>query len=283
MKTVLYYDYVRNRRNLFQNLWTWMVMLFIVFVVSFVIEKIWPDFNADYLKWPDMVKEFLGTGSWNRSIYINLWYIFAILFPIHVAYIVMSGLTASLIQEERLETIVFLQNLSINKGNLMRSKLLFWVGYACMMSMALLFENILFLLVLKHTHIIPIVAKYYGIVFLICCIYLSLTLFLASYSKDENICNGMISNLLTFSVILAKVGPFIHLLADLMVMRGQEGDIISKLHGIGDKLDVLMVLCPISWSWIGVSVPDLYLGCGVIVAAVMLGGAFWIYVNKGKR
>lgn len=282
MKTVLYYDYVRNRKNFLQNLLTWMILFLIVFLVSFTIEKLFPDINLRYLKWPDMIQDFLGIGSWNRHVYVNLWNVFAILFPIHLIYVVMSGLINDLIQEERLETIVYLQNLSICRAEVMLSKLLFWAGYTFSMLLVLLVENVVFFLILGNQLNIGMLIKYYGVMFFSCIVYLAFTLFLSSYSQDEGVCNNTIADVLTYSIVLAKAGPFVHLLADLMVMRGQEGEIIGKLNGVADKLDVLNVMCPVGWCWPGVNIQGLYCVCGVILAIALLVGAFWIYESKGK-
>ena len=86
MKTVMYYDYVRNRKSLLQNLLVWTVLLLLLFMVSLIVEKIVPGFNKEYLKWPDMAKNLLAVGNWNNHIYINLWQIVSLAFPIYMVY-----------------------------------------------------------------------------------------------------------------------------------------------------------------------------------------------------
>lgn len=283
MKTVMYYDYVRNRKSLLQNLLVWTVMLLLLFMVSLIVEKIVPGFNKEYLKWPDMAKNLLAVGNWNNHIYINLWQIISLAFPIYMIYIVMNGLSSAVVQEDRLETMVFLQNMSVGRVQVLLSKLLFWMGYAFIIYVALMVENILFFLLLGSKYNLLIVVKHYGMLFFVTVIYLMVSLFLASYSKHENRCSDSINWILFLSLILSKVGAFVHFVVGLMTMKGQEGDIVGKVDGIADKLDVLIILCPASWCWNGMEISGAYIVCGVIMAIFLCLGAFWIYAGRRNQ
>lgn len=283
MKTVIYYDYVRNRKNLLQNLLVWTVLFLLLFLVSLIIEKVIPGFSKEYLKWPDMAQNLLAMGNWNHHVYINIWQIVSLIFPIYMAYVVMNGLSCAVVQEDRLETMVFLQNMSVGRVQVLLSKLLFWIAYAFIIYVALLLENILFFLILGSKYNLLIVVNHYGMLFFVTVIYLMLSLFLSSYAKHENNCADSITWVLFLSLILSKVGAFVHFVVDLMVMRGQEGDIISKVDGVADKLDVLIALCPVSWCWGGTEVAGIYMTCGVVIAILLCMGAFWIYGGRRNR
>lgn len=283
MKTVIYYDYVRNRKNLLQNLLAWTVLFLLLFLVSLIIEKVMPGFSKEYLKWPDMAQNLLAMGNWNNHVYINLWQIVSLVFPICMVYVVMNGLSCTVVQEDRLETMVFLQNMSVGRVQVLCSKLLFWIGYAFIIYVALLLENILFFLILGSKYNLLIVVNHYGMLFFVTVIYLMVALFLSSYAQHENSCADSITWILFLSLILSKVGAFVHFVVDLMIMRGQEGDIIGKVDGVADKLDVLIALCPVSWCWAGVEVTGVYMICGVVMAILLCLGAFWIYVGRRNQ
>lgn len=280
MKTVMYYEYVRNRKNLLQNLLIWTVLFLLLFLISLIIEKVVPGFSRQYLKWPDMAQNLLAIGNWNNHVYINLWQIVSLVFPVCMVYVVMNGLACTVVQEDRLETMVFLQNMSVGRVQVLLSKLLFWMGYAFIIYISLLIENILFFLILGSKYNLLIVVKHYGMLFFVTAIYLMISLFLSSYGKHENNCADSITWMLFLSLILSKVGAFVHFVVDLMIMRGQEGDIVGKVDGVADKLDVLIVLCPVSWCWVGVDVTGVYIICGVIMAISLCLGAFWIYAGR---
>lgn len=285
MRTALYYEYARNKKSFLQNMVIWVILFLVLFLVSLILERVLPKFSSTYLKWPDMIQNFLGIGNWNRHIYVNLWQMMALFFPIYMAYILMNGLAGSLVKEERLETIVYLQNLSVSRSGLMFAKLLFWIGYAFVTMVVLLIVNIVLFVLLENTMLISMLAEYYSIMFYSCLIYLALALFLSSYSHDENACDELITGVLFVTVLFARMGAFIQFLADLMVMRGHEGEIIGKLTLVANQLNVLGVLCPATWCWQGVIVTDLFLVCGGIMAVILVVGAFWIYSypKKGLR
>lgn len=280
MKTVIYYDYVRNRKSLLQNLLVWVILFLLLFLVSLITEKVIPGFNREYLKWSDMAKDLLAMGSWNNHMYVNLWQIVSLVFPVCVVYIVMNGLARTVVQEERLETMVFLQNMSVGRVQALIGKLLFWIGYAFIIYVALLLENILFFLISGSGYNLSILVSYYGMLFLVTMIYLMIALFLSSYAKHESGCANATAWILFLSLLLSKVGAFVHFVVDLMVMKGQEGDIIGKVDGIGDKLDVLIAICPVSWCWSGVEVTGTYLVSGIVLACMLCAGAIWIYKSR---
>lgn len=280
MKTVIYYDYVRNKKSLVHNLVTWTVLLLLLFMVSLIIEKMMPEFSREYLKWPSMAQNLLAMGSWNHHVYINLWQIVSLIFPFYIVYAVMSGLSRSVVQEERLETMVFLQNMSVGPVQALLSKLLFWIGYAFIIYVALLVENVILFLILGSWYNLSILVSYYGMLFFATVVYLAIALFLSSYAKHEEGCANVFAWILFLSVILSKVGAFVHFVVDLMVMKGQEGNIIGKVDGIADKLDVFIALCPVTWCWGGIEVSGTYMICGIVIGCLFGAGAAWIYKSR---
>ena len=280
MKTVIYYDYIRNRKRLLQNLLVWAILFLLLFVVSLIIEKVMPGFSRQYLKWPDMAQNLLAIGNWNNHIYVNLWQIITLVFPICIVYVVMNGLCASVIQEDRLETMVYLQNLSLGRVQILLSKLLFWMIYTFIIYVGLLVENVIFFLILGSGYNLSILVNHYGILFVVTIIYLMVALFLASYERHENRCADVIAWILFLSLILSKVGAFVHFVVDLMVMKGQEGEIIGKVDGIANKLDVLIAVCPVSWCLAGVEVTSTYMVSGIVIGCLLCVGACWIYAGR---
>ena len=282
MKTVIYYDYIRNRKNLIQNILVWTILFLLLFVVSLVIEKVIPGFSREYLKWPDMAQNLLAVGNWNNHVYINLWQIITLVFPIYIVYVVMNGLCATVIQEDRLETMVYLQNMSVGRMQVLLAKLLFWVAYAFIMYVVLLLENVVFFLLLGSGYNLSILVNHYEILFVSTVIYLMIALFLASYEKHENRCADVSAWVLFLSLILSKVGAFVHFVVDLMIMKGQEGEIIGKVEAIAQKLDVLIAICPMSWCWAGVEVTSIYMIGGIVIGCLLCVGSCWIYAGRGN-
>lgn len=280
MKTVLYFDWTRNKRKYISNIVIPAVLLAVLFLVSVVVDYFVPAFNSRYMRWPDMVKNLLSLSAWKGNLYGNIWQVFSLIYPFFLVYEVMSGLAGAIIEEERLETVVYLKNLSIGRNVLMRTKGLIWLAESFIICLLLMIENMLFFLMLRAAHMALTVFRYYTALFLVSLIYMAIALFMASFSQRESICEDKIFGVLAIPFLLARMYAIAGFMADIMVAAKREGKIIDMIYMIADKLKVMTVLSPLTWCWQEIQVNGLYLLCGIVVTVIMTTAAYSIYTHE---
>lgn len=280
MRAVWYYEVTRRRDNFIRMILTPVILLFVVFVLSFLMDAMVPVVNRVYMKWPDMVKDLLSLPAWNSNLYVNLWQLFALFYPIIFLYNVVSGLTASIIEEERLETVTFLHNLSVNRLQVLFGKLLVWCAVLCLSLLALLVENIIFFLIVGANNMLGAMVEHYLVFLFVGILYSIFAVFLASYHKTELDCEDTISTVMILTFLFARIYTLIQFLSDLFVATGREGAITERMDIIAQKLRILTVASPLTWCWPGVAMDGVYALCGVIVAVILLVAAGYIYPRR---
>ena len=280
MKAVWYYEVTRRRDNFIRMIVTPIVLLAMVFVLSLVVDAVFPVVNRVYMKWPDMITELLSFPVWNSKLYVNLWQLFAIIYPIVSLYNIMTGVANSIIEEERLETVVYLRNLSVKREYLMLGKLIVW---CVAMGIGLFFlaaENGIFFLLVGAENMLGMMIKHYLSLFLVGIIGISFAVFLASYHKTEASCEDSIMTMMILTFITARMYTLIRFLSDLFVATGREGVVTERMDGIAERLRILTVVSPVTWCWPGVSVRGIYIVCGIAITVILLVAALYIYPQR---
>lgn len=280
MKTLLYFDWKRNGKQYLSNL-IWPVVFFaILFVISIIADKLVPVFNYKYMRWPDMVKDIIGLPAWCKSLYGNVWQLISIFYPFYFIYCMMSGLAGSIIEEERLETVVFLRNLSIQRNTLLITKLFVWIAQAFLSCFVLFIENTVFFLCLSSGQMVVSSFWYYMGLFLVCLLYIGIAVFLASYQKRETPCEDRIVGILMIPFLIARIPAVIGFFGDLLEVTGRTGAAVSRLSDIAARLYSFNIVCPAVWCWQSSSISLLYVICGFLITMITLGMGYFIYTGK---
>lgn len=280
MKTVWYYAVTQNKKKLLHMIFIPMAIFFAVFMISVLVERFFPDFNSQYMKLPDMTKDLLGLAAWNSHLYPNLWQFVALVYPLFHIYDMMTGLTRSIIEEERLETIVYLHNLSLDRGTVLWAKSLLWLLHTLLCMAILFLENLLFLLVLHAERMILMMGRYYVTLFAVSLLYITIALFIASFEKQEKASYSTILIGLIVPLLIARIPAVIRFLSVFLASTNRGGSFPDKLDGIAGKLQILEVLSPVTWCFPGERVSGLFAVCGLCVAVVMLVAAGSIYNHR---
>lgn len=280
MKTVLYFEWIRNKKNYILNIATPVIILAVLFVISIFLDYLMPVINNKYMYWPDMVKNLLSLPAWKRNLYGNIWQIISLLYPFFLLYTVMTGLSKTIIEEERLETVVYLKNLSISRNKLMQAKSLLWMVQSFVICLVLMLENMLFFLLLQTEQMIIIVIKYYTGLFLVSLIYMAISLFLASYNKQENICEDKILGILLIPFLLARIYAITNFMGDLLIATKRSGTITDTIRTISEKLKVMTLISPLTWCWSDIKINGMYIFCGIAVTAILTTAAYLIYTHE---
>lgn len=280
MRTVWYYTITQNKRKLLRNIFGPVILLLALFGISVFVDQVFPTFNRQYMKWPNMTKDLLGLAAWNSHLYVNLWQFLALVYPIYHIYDMMTGLTRSIIEEERLETIVYLHNLSLDRKTVLGTKSLVWLLHTLLCMVILFAENLLFLMILHAERMIPMVGRYYVTLFAVCLLYITIALFIASFEKQEKASYNTIFAVIIVPLLIARIRAVIRFWAALLTATNRGGDLTDKLDWLVGKLKILEVLSPIAWCWPGVRITGLFVICGLCVAVVMLTAAVSIYNHR---
>lgn len=281
MKTVLYFDWIRNKKKYIKNILTPVLVLAVLFILSVLLDLLVPAFNYTYMRWPDMIKDLLGLPAWNAKLYGNIWQIVALFYPFYYIYTAMSGLAGAVVEEERLETVVYLKNLSIERSTILLAKGCMWIALSFVNCLALLIENALFFLLLRAGQMEITMLKYYMSLFLIGILYMGIAVFVASYSQREKNCEDKIFGILLIPFLLARIYAVVGFFADLLAATGREGAVTDTIGIVADKLNMLTLISPITWCWPAARISWIYVICGVAVAVVMTIAGYSIYTREG--
>lgn len=283
MKTILYFDTLRNRKALITTIAVSVTVLAIVFFVFTIVDKCLPEWNAAYMKWPDVIRDLIGLSNWNSHLAVNIWQILSLIYPFYLVYVLMSGLCSSVIQEERLETIVYLRNIDVTYTTFLIAKVIFWVAAAFLSTAGLFVVNSIFLILIGAARNITFVAGYYLELFVISIFYLSIALFLASYKQHENVCKDVVSMLLLLPLLISRVPAIFRLFSFVMKMTGREGKTADILQMLGERLHPVEMAAPVTWCWLSIDVTWIYAACAVLICLIMGTSAFLIYLKKHEK
>lgn len=226
-----------------------------------------------------MVKDLFGLPAWNSNLYGNLWHIIALFYPLYFIYVVAAGAADSIVEEERLETIVYLNNLSIGRDVVLMTKVAERLVISFISCLVLAVENSVFFLLLRSGQMAVTVIKYYTALFLIGWVYIAIAIFVASYSKTEKGCEDKIFAIMIIPFLSARLYAVIGFFGDLLVATGREGKIVDVIGVVSDKLQVLTLISPITWCWPSVQVRGLYVLCGIVVIVFLVTIGYSIYTS----
>ncbi len=280
MRVVWYYEVTRRKDKFIRMVLTPVVILFVIFVLSFFVDAMFPIVNRVYMKWPDMMKDLLSLPAWNSNLYINMWQLFALFYPIIFLYSIVSGLAASIIEEERLETLTYLHNLSVNRLQVMFGKMLVWCAVLCLSLFILLAENAIFFLIIGARNMLGMMVEHYLLFCFVGVLYIIFAMFLASYHRAESDCEDTISTIMILTFLLARIYTLIQFLCDLFVATGREGAITEQMDWVAEKLRIMTITSPLTWCWPGVNMRSIYVVCGIIIAVILLVAAGYIYPRR---
>lgn len=282
MKTVLYYNWIRKKRTFLKLIAEPAILLIFLFLLSIVIEALWPSFNFQYLRWPQMLKDFFGLADWNRHLFVNLWQAFALFYPVYIMYMLMSGLACSIVEEERLETVVYLYNMGIDRKTVLIVKWAMWAAVSVVCFLSLLFLNIVFILLLGAPLLIPMLLKYHMAGLAVSFFYLAVAVFAASYKKQEQACQDLFFGLVLVSLLISRIYAFLDFFADLLIATKRTGPLIDGLYAAASKLQVLTIIAPLTWCWPDMKVPAVFILCVLVLGLLlMLGGCFLYGYRRG--
>lgn len=280
MKTVLYFEFVRNGKKYRNTMVYQLIAFFILFLIAVIMDRIFPQFNVQYMRWPDMVKNLLGLSPWNRSLYVNIWQLVALFYPLYFVYHVMAGLVTSVREEDRLETIVYLNNLSVSRGNVLAAKGLIWLLQSFIVCLSLGIENTVFFICLGMNRMVNMVIQYYIILFFVSLLFLGIAVFILSCSRNETRCRSGISWLLGITFVLARVYALIQFLADLLIATERSGVLADTLTLTAEKMQVLSILSPVVWCWPSCEWDVRFVWCGVLIFLICVLAGWSIYTHE---
>ena len=280
MKPVWYLEYCRMKRKVCKQVVYPIILMVLLFLICLVVEHILPRFNATYMRWPDMVKDFLCLPGWDQKLWLNVWQLFALGYPFYIYYVVMEGLACSVVAEERLETNRYLQNAGVGKYAFLFSKCLFWL-FSFVISVAMLGGvDILLRMILQESTEIANAITYYGTVLVIGVLYLSIALFVAVCNQNENRCSSVIAGILVIPWLISRISALVQFFATLLVETGREGVVVERVSLAAQKLQALQILSPLTWCWPRLEVSSIEALSAVVICILLSGMSFFVWSSK---
>lgn len=280
MSTVFYFEMKRKGKKMLKYIVFPAVLSLILFVVCMVVEALFPSFNRMYMRWPDIVKDFLCLKPWSADLWLNIWQLFALLYPFYLIYVMMTELSEALAEEERLETVVYLHNAGIDKRTIFVTKLFVWMAEAFTCCLSLLLLHVLFAVFLRQWQGVRNALVYYGILFLVCMIYFAIAGFVVSCRVKKTNSANVLMAVLVFPWVLSRIPAFMRFISELLVLTGREGAIVEQFRNVGERTEIFTILSPLTWCWPALTVQRSYFVCGLLLFVVMTGTAFSIYTHK---
>lgn len=278
MITIMRFEWIRKRKRVMAYWLVPVVLMLCVFVMSLLIERFVPKFNTTYMKWPDILRDFLCIGGWSRHLWMNFWQLMALFFPFYLIITMMRETAASIVEEKRLETTVYVNNAGIPKLALPAAKLLFWGGVSLITCVFVTLAGVLSAMVLQYSQGISRILTYGGRLAGVLVVYLPIALFMAVCR--ERACDGAIVNLILYPWLISRISVFLCFFSELLVMTGREGLLIELSNAWGEKLRVLEILSPVVWTFPATQLRGIYGTFSAMIFIIMLSSAFAIYNKK---
>ncbi|MDE5863369.1 MAG: hypothetical protein K2H34_03370, partial [Lachnospiraceae bacterium] len=205
MKTVLYFEWTRKRQKMLKRILGPLIVVIVLFILCTLMDILVPQFNKVYMKWPDMLKDLLCLKSWTSHLWFNVWQLFALGYPFYLIYGGMMELTASVIDEQRLETMIYLNNAGISRKTLFLGKGLMWSLEMLVCCGLLLVINVVLALILGSSQMALNMLQYYVLLFLICLIYLAVALFMAACKGATGVSDDAVLAVLLLPCVVSRV------------------------------------------------------------------------------
>lgn len=280
MRTVLYFEFRRKRKQMLKYIVLPLVISLLLFAVCMVIDTVFPAFNRNYMKWPDLVKDFICLKPWSGDLWLNVWQLFALVYPFYLIYVMMSETAEAITEEERLETVVYLHNAGIDRKTIFVGKLLIWTGEIIACCVSLLLLNVVCAALLGQTQGMKNALAYYASLFLVSMFYQSIALFVAACRGKKNSASDVLTPILILPWLISRIPALFRFFAALLMLTGREGVIVERIETIGHRSEVLTIVSPLTWSWPALKIQESYVVCGIVLFVVLLIAALSIYTHK---
>lgn len=279
MITIMRFEWMRKKKKI---VWHWLIPLIVMlgaFLLSLLIERVSPKFNSTYMRWPDLLRDFLCLSGWSSYLWINIWRRLLLVYPFYLIITMMWETAASITEEKRLETTVYLRNAGIPKMALPASKFLFW-GITSFIACALVtLAEVLFAAVIGYQQGIAEAFAYGARLTGVLVIYLCAALFMAVCRTRS--CDDAIVGWILCPWLISRVPALFTFLSQLLIMTGREGEAIEQqLNLLGKKTAALEMLSPVTWAFPAMRVRGTYMVFAVLVVVILLLASFAIYNKK---
>lgn len=277
MKTVIYLELVRRRKKFLAYAVLPGIIWSVLFLGLMVLGRKLPMLNETYMMWPDMVKDLLGLPGWKQDLVMNIWHILALFYPLFVGIFILAGISSSIVEEERLETVVYLRNINVSRSSIWLGKGLVWMFVSFVSQGVLALVQVIQLQLTQMNRYVSIVSRYYGLLCLIGLFYLALGLFAASYKKCEEDCENTAWCLVLIPWLVSRIPALLQFLSALLVSAGREGKLSDVFLVWGIKLEPLSMVCPLTWCWGTVGIAGKAVWIAAVIAVLLGGAGFSIY------
>ena len=145
MNTVIYIDIARNRRKLTRILIYTAIILLICFVLSLVIDAVFPGVNSHF-DFPKTIASYLLFYEWHEHLYSNIWNLQAFILPFIFSYVLMEEYSCSIVEEEEFETLSYMRSIGIDREIILFSKLIIRLLWSLAFCAMFFLENLVFFL-----------------------------------------------------------------------------------------------------------------------------------------
>lgn len=280
MRTVIYFEVIRRRKKFLAMVLAPVVVWSVLYLIFGILDRKAPFINKEYMMWPEIVKNLLGLPAWRSEFSMNIWHILALFYPLLWGYLLMEGTASSVVEEERLETVVYIQNAGIPRRSVWLGKGLTWAVVSFLSLLIILLVQMLEMWFSGMTQNVGIISRYYGLLSLVSLFYLVLGLFLASYKKDETGCKNMSLVLVLVPWMVSRIPAVLHFISALLVETGRQGRGAELLEAWGTKLDPLTMVCPLTWCWHTMRVSGSFVAAAVVIAILLGGVGFSLYQTR---
>ncbi|MDE6760085.1 MAG: hypothetical protein K2J90_05305 [Lachnospiraceae bacterium] len=280
MKTVLYFEWMRKRQSMLKRIAAPLVVVLVLFVLCTLVDALMPEFNKKCMKWPDMLRDFLCLKSWTRHLWFNVWQFFALSYPFYLICSVMKGVADSLAEEDLLETVVYLHNAGITRKTIFLGKSFVYGGQAFVCCASLLIVSVVFALILGSLQMALNMLLHYALLWLICLVYLAITLFMVSYRGVERISDDTVLAVLILPCLVSRLPALLQFFSDLLDLTGWEGGIADTIGRIANRIKLFTIVSPITWCWPDFEGTVLHFIFGAGVLLIMFTAGIFAYVHK---
>lgn len=272
MRTVIYFEILRHRKRILMYIFLPVMIWLLLFLVLVILDRKVPVINSQFMMWPDMLKSFLGMPSWNKELAVNVWHFAALFYPIFWCAAMMKEVSCSVVEEERLETVVYLHNAGVERRDIWIGKGLVWMLVSGISLIFLLLTQAPELWLAGAFRYFSVMAEYYGGLFLVSLFYLILGLFVSSYGKSEESCEGTTWMLVLIPWLASRIPSVLRFISDLLVETGRQGQVQEVFLLWGNKIEPVSMICPLTWCWYSMEVTGVFMVAAIVIA-LMLGGA----------
>lgn len=281
MKTVLYFEWMRKRQKILKRIIAPLLIVVVLFVLCTLLDFIIPEFNKNYMKWPDMLKDFLCLKSWTSHMWFNVWQLFALTYPFYLIYSLMKELADSVSEEDRLETVVYLHNAGISRKMIFWGKSFVYLAQAFVCCVSLLIVNAVLALILGSLQMAFNMLLHYVFLYLVCLVYLAITLFIVSYKRAEGVSDDAVLTVLILPCLISRLPALLQFFFSLLELTGREGRSVDTVGGIAERIKMFTIVSPITWCWPAFEGTVFHFIFGAAVLIVMLTAGLSIYTHKG--